>query len=157
MQETINMNSTFVLALLGLIASGFSIWYTIHLDRRRLIEQENRDVRRKVYLDFYFAIIVLADNQGMDLDDKFYLSYNSLLFYAPDELYKAVEKWHEEAYSNSPSLINAPSLKRVLDLMRKDLGISKKGTISNLNLRLVRSLRNGIKHSQNLHFKTLCS
>lgn len=120
-----------VVAAISFLSSLFGAWFSSRLSRKSVIEEENRNVRKELYRDLYFAIIEMAATGGKDPDDRFFRSYNSILFYAPDSLLHSIIEWKKDLDANDgKGELNSPLMKRVLDEMRKDLMLSKKEKIA---------------------------
>lgn len=63
---------------------------------------------------------------------KFSEFYNRLLFTGSDDVIRKAIAWKQEIDSEGGTgALNAPSLKSLLDAMRKDLGISKAPVLEN--------------------------
>jgi hypothetical protein len=118
-------------AVISFLSSLFGAWLSSRLSRKRAIEEENRNVRKNLYRDLYFAIIEMAASGGKDPGDGFFRSYNSILFYAPDSLLQSIVKWKKDLDANGgKGELNSPLMKKVLDEMRNDLSLSKKDLIA---------------------------
>jgi hypothetical protein len=129
---------TLTVALISFISAAIGAWISSRLSRKAALEQENRTVRRDVYRGLYFAIIEMAASGGMDPDDAFFKSFNAILLHAPDSLLKSVVTWKRDLDAQGgKGALDSPLMRKVLDEMRKDLGLSKKATIYELGFRPV--------------------
>ncbi len=122
-----------VVAAISFLSSLFGAWFSSRLSRKSAIEEDNRNVRKELYRDLYFSIIEMAVSGGRDPEDRFFRSYNSILFYAPDALLQSIVEWKKDLDAKGgKGELNSPRLKRVLDEMRKDLKLSKNEKIAEL-------------------------
>lgn len=129
-EETIKLISILipvVVAGITILGSVIAASLSFYFSRKRQLEDEQRIKKAEVYAAFYDAMINLGCSpSNPDTIKAFSKAYNKLLFTGSDEVIAAIISWKAEADAKGgKSEFNAPLLKKALDIMRKDLKISK--------------------------------
>lgn len=130
-EELLKIITPFITVLGSVIVLALSFYF----NRKKQIEDDQRKLKSQVYEAFYDAIIEMGRDSSLSANKKaFSKSYNKLLFTGSDEVVASIIAWKSESdHKEGKAEFNSPLLKRAIDKMRKDLGLSRKPTIQESN------------------------